>query len=196
MVITDPGIDRGRVGGGEGIEASAVLRTISNPSDGRGAGTTGFAGAQSRVLPVNAHLYVFVVLLHVIADITFAGSLLVTSIALAALARESAQALPRQARLVAGLRGWNRWVAAPALVCAWLLGGWLAVTAGWFGAGWLSAKLSLVLVLSGLHGYSSRALRRLAATPPVAPPRRVWLLAPSIAVVAMAIVWLVLIKPF
>jgi protoporphyrinogen IX oxidase len=40
----------------------------------------------------------------------------------------------------------------PAMLVTWLLGLWLAWRGGWFVAGWLHAKLLLVVVLSGLHG--------------------------------------------
>ena len=51
----------------------------------------------------------------------------------------------------------------PAMIAAWLLGAWLAWSGGWLAAPWFYAKLALVLVLSGLHGYLARhrqAIRR------------------------------------
>jgi putative membrane protein len=45
----------------------------------------------------------------------------------------------------------------PAMVISWVVGLWLAWTAGWFSAGWFHAKLVLVLALSGVHGYFSAA---------------------------------------
>ena len=87
-------------------------------------------------------------------------------------------------------------VATPSLVLAWLLGAWLAQRAGWFGAGWLHAKLVLVLLVSGLHGGLSGTLRRLAAQPPVAPSRAIWIAIPVALTAFVAIGWLVLVKPF
>jgi putative membrane protein len=144
----------------------------------------------------DARAYVLVVLLHVSADIVFAASLLATALAATALAREPAQALGRHRGLVLGLRRWNRFVGTPALVLAWLLGGWLAHRAGWFSAGWLHVKLVLVLLVSGLHGGLSGMLRRMAAEPPVAPPRAVWIAIPVALAAFAAIGWLVLVKPF
>jgi putative membrane protein len=40
----------------------------------------------------------------------------------------------------------------PAMLVTWLLGLWLAWRGGWLVAGWLHAKLLLVVVMSGLHG--------------------------------------------
>jgi putative membrane protein len=47
----------------------------------------------------------------------------------------------------------------PAMVVTWVLGLWLGWKGGWFGAGWLQAKIFLVLALSGLHGFLARCVR-------------------------------------
>lgn len=57
----------------------------------------------------------------------------------------------------------NRFVTTPALALVWILGIAMAVKGGWFGAGWLSAKIAIVLLLSGWHGRHLRTLRLLAA---------------------------------
>ena len=44
----------------------------------------------------------------------------------------------------------------PALIATWVFGLWLAWEAGFFKAGWLHAKLALVLAMSGVHGWLSR----------------------------------------
>ena len=50
----------------------------------------------------------------------------------------------------------------PAMVVTWVLGLWLGWQGSWFGAGWLQAKIFLVLVLSGLHGLMVRWVRDFA----------------------------------
>ena len=50
----------------------------------------------------------------------------------------------------------------PAMIAAWLLGAWLAWSGGWLAAPWFYAKLALVLVLSGLHGYLARIVKQFA----------------------------------
>jgi putative membrane protein len=50
----------------------------------------------------------------------------------------------------------------PAMVATWILGLWLASSGAWFHAGWLEAKLALVLLLSGLHGFLARWRRDFA----------------------------------
>jgi len=47
----------------------------------------------------------------------------------------------------------------PAMIMTWALGLWLGWQGGWFGAPWLHAKIFLVLVLSGLHGFMIRWVR-------------------------------------
>src|SRR5690606_25652931 len=55
-----------------------------------------------------------------------------------------------------------RGIINPAMIVTWAAGLWL----GWHGfafqAGWLHAKIALVLVLSGVHGYLSASVRRFA----------------------------------
>jgi putative membrane protein len=51
----------------------------------------------------------------------------------------------------------------PAMIATWLAGLYLAWAGHWFSAGWLHAKLVLVLVLSGVHGFFSRCVKDFAA---------------------------------
>jgi protoporphyrinogen IX oxidase len=50
----------------------------------------------------------------------------------------------------------------PAMLATWALGLWLGLSGGWFAAGWLQAKILLVLLLSGLHGFMMRWVRDFA----------------------------------
>src|SRR5262245_35652489 len=50
----------------------------------------------------------------------------------------------------------------PAMIVTWILGLWLAWDAGFFKSGWLHAKLALVLILSGIHGWFARLTRDFA----------------------------------
>jgi putative membrane protein len=61
-----------------------------------------------------------------------------------------------------------RAIITPAMIATWVLGLWLAWHGpdsryGWFASGWLGAKLMLVLVLSGLHGFLARWVKDFAA---------------------------------
>jgi protoporphyrinogen IX oxidase len=50
----------------------------------------------------------------------------------------------------------------PAMVAAWVFGLWLAYEIGAFSQGWFHAKLTLVLLMSAVHGYLSRCVKRFA----------------------------------
>jgi putative membrane protein len=56
-----------------------------------------------------------------------------------------------------------RFIINPAMIATWALGLWLAWSGGWFGAGWLQAKLALVLLLSVVHGLFARWVKDFAA---------------------------------
>jgi len=84
----------------------------------------------------------------------------------------------------------------PAMVLTWVLGLWLAWQGGLFGAGWLHAKLALVVALSGVHGFFSAAVRKFAADANTIPQRawRLWNEVPTLLMIAIVI--LVVVKPF
>jgi putative membrane protein len=54
-------------------------------------------------------------------------------------------------------------IITPAMIVSWVLGLWLAWNAGLYAAGWLQLKVTLVLVLSGLHGFFVRWVRDFGA---------------------------------
>jgi putative membrane protein len=56
-----------------------------------------------------------------------------------------------------------RFIINPAMIATWALGLWLAWSGGWFGAGWLQAKLALVLLLTVVHGLFARWVKDFAA---------------------------------
>jgi protoporphyrinogen IX oxidase len=84
----------------------------------------------------------------------------------------------------------------PAMVIAWALGAWLAWQGGFWTAPWFHAKLALVIALSGLHGYLAAATRAFAEDRNTKPARH-WRLVNEVPTVLMvAIVILVIVKPF
>lgn len=84
----------------------------------------------------------------------------------------------------------------PAMVLTWVFGLWLAWHAGFFAAGWLHAKLALVVALSGVHGYFSAAARKFAADANQTSQRawRMWNEVPTLLMIGIVI--LVVVKPF
>jgi putative membrane protein len=84
----------------------------------------------------------------------------------------------------------------PAMVASWALGLWLAWEGGWFKAGWLHAKLVLVLALSGLHGFFVRCVRDFANDDNRHSQRFYRIVNEVPTVLMIAIVILAVVKPF
>lgn len=83
------------------------------------------------------------------------------------------------------------------LVLTWVLGiALLVLNTGWLQQGWLHAKLTLVLLLSGYHGFLG-AYRRQFAAGTNRKSARWWKIVNEIpTVLLVAIVALVIVKPF
>jgi putative membrane protein len=84
----------------------------------------------------------------------------------------------------------------PAMALTWVFGLWLAWQAGFFSSGWLHAKLALVVAMSGVHGFFSASVRRFAQDANTTSQRtwRMWNEVPTVLMIA--IVLLVVLKPF
>jgi len=89
-----------------------------------------------------------------------------------------------------------RLIINPAMIVTWIMGLWLAYSAGFFVAPWLHTKLLLVLVLSGVHGFLARLVKDFAADRNVRPAKFFRLLNEVPTVLMIAIVFLVVVKPF
>ena len=130
-------------------------------------------------------LYTWLKALHVGAAMTFVAGVLSAAVFLAAQ--------PGGAETAGALHRWDRRVTTPAMLLVWALGLVLALEGGWFRSGWLSAKLVLVVALSGLHGVQSAKLRRLAGGGATAALSG--LVAPLIVGAVVAVAVLVVVKP-
>ena len=87
-------------------------------------------------------------------------------------------------------------IMGPAMMISWVLGLWLAWASGAFSQGWFIGKLIVVVAMTGVHVYLSRAAKRFAAGENDKPARH-WRLvneAPTVAMIAAVI--LVIVKPF
>jgi protoporphyrinogen IX oxidase len=84
----------------------------------------------------------------------------------------------------------------PAMVVTWALGLWLAYEGGWFKAEWLHAKLALVIVLSGLHGFMVRWVRDFGADQNRHTQKFYRIINEIPTVLMIGIVVLVVVKPF
>lgn len=90
----------------------------------------------------------------------------------------------------------RRIILTPSLVVTWLLGLAVATSYGLAGAGWIHAKIFLVLLLSGYHGWMVSLAKKMArGQRPVAERAlRLWNEAP--ALFTILIVSLAILKPF
>ena len=91
-------------------------------------------------------------------------------------------------------------ILTPAMILVWVLGISLAVNAGLFsgvgGLGWLHAKLVLVLILSGYHGWAVGYAKKLAAGKPTLTGKQLRMLNEIPAILVAFIVLLVIVRPF
>jgi len=84
----------------------------------------------------------------------------------------------------------------PAMIATWLAGLYLAWAGHWFSAGWLHAKLVLVLVLSGVHGFFSRCVKDFAAERNRRSHKFYRIINEVLTIMMILIVILVVVKPF
>ena len=84
----------------------------------------------------------------------------------------------------------------PSLILVWLTGLTLAYLDGFFRAPWLHAKLLLVILLSGVHGFLAGQTRRFAADANVRPAGFYRILNEVPTVLMIIVVILVVVKPF
>jgi putative membrane protein len=84
----------------------------------------------------------------------------------------------------------------PAMAVTWVLGLWLAYDSGFYVSGWLQAKFALVLAMSGLHGFYSRWMKDFAADRNTHTARFYRIMNEVPTVLMIAIVCLVIVKPF
>jgi len=141
-------------------------------------------------------LYLWLKALHAAAVLAWVGGLVLLGVATVSVRLgPGAVVLPHEKGLVHALLRWDRRVTVPAMFLAWALGLALVSRGGWFGAHWLSAKLLVVMGLSGLHGVLAASLRRRIDSPGEPAPR--WIrFAPVLAVVGPGVVaLLVILKP-
>jgi putative membrane protein len=84
----------------------------------------------------------------------------------------------------------------PAMMVAWVLGLWLGWQGHWFDSGWLQAKIALVLVMSGLHGFLARWVKAFAADANRHSQKFYRIINEIPAILLIGIVILAIVKPF
>ena len=84
----------------------------------------------------------------------------------------------------------------PAMIVTWLAGLYLAWAGHWYASGWFHAKLTLVLILSGVHGFFSRWVKDFAADKNTRSQKFYRIINEVPTVLMVFIVILVIVKPF
>ena len=90
----------------------------------------------------------------------------------------------------------TRTIMHPSAVATWLSGAALAGATSSATQGWFVLKLSLLVVMTGLHLWLSRERRRIAETAELRSPRAYRTVNEIPAILAAAIVLLATVKPF
>ncbi len=84
----------------------------------------------------------------------------------------------------------------PAMIVTWLAGLYLAWAGHWYSSPWFHAKFVLVLVMSGVHGFLSRCVKDFAADRNTRDKKFYRIINEVPTVLMIAIVILVVVKPF
>jgi protoporphyrinogen IX oxidase len=84
----------------------------------------------------------------------------------------------------------------PAMGLAWILGLILVWQGGWYTSGWLHAKVLLVLILSGVHGFLSKTVKDFAADKNTRPAKFYRMINEVPTILMIGIVILAIVKPF
>lgn len=139
--------------------------------------------------------YLAVKAFHLLAVVLWVGGMLALPWLYAAHARVGATS-PEGAALGTVERSVLRWWVTPGLVLAWALGITLLVmNPALMKSGWLHAKLTLVLLFSGMHGFLAASRRKLEAGTTRTPQAWTAIGAGGLALAAAAVL-LAVLKPF
>ena len=87
-------------------------------------------------------------------------------------------------------------ILTPALIIVWVLGLSMAYAGGHFASGWLHAKLTLVLVLTGYHGWLVAQTRKMARGERPLTEAQLRMIGEVPGLLLIVIVLLVYLKPF
>jgi putative membrane protein len=87
-------------------------------------------------------------------------------------------------------------ILTPAMIIVWVLGLSMAYSGGWFTSGWLHAKLTLVLVLTGYHGWLVGQTKKMARGERPLSEGTLRMIGEVPGILLILIVLLVYLKPF
>jgi uncharacterized membrane protein len=107
---------------------------------------------------MNLHPWINAV--HLVSAVVWIGGMLMTAM----VAQWSLRQNDKSTTLILlnDVRSWNRRMTSPAMIVLWIAGIAMLVAHGQMPHLWLIVKIVFVVLLSGLHGFLSATLRRLA----------------------------------
>lgn len=87
-------------------------------------------------------------------------------------------------------------ILTPAMIIVWVLGLAMVYSGGWFSSGWLHAKLTLVLILTGYHGWLVGQTKKMARGERPLSEKQLRMIGEVPGLLLVLIVVLVYLKPF
>ncbi|MFI8317046.1 CopD family protein [Kosakonia cowanii] len=107
---------------------------------------------------MNLHPWINAV--HLVSAVVWIGGMLMTAMVAQWSLRQNDKSTTLN--LLNDVRSWNRRMTSPAMIVLWIAGIAMLVAHGQMPHLWLIVKIVFVVLLSGLHGFLSATLRRLA----------------------------------
>ena len=144
-------------------------------------------------VPLGAQLWVKA--LHVIAVISWMAGMLYLP-RLFVYHTEAGAGSPQAETFKVMERRLMKAIINPAMIVTWVTGLWMAIEVFAFQGGWLHAKLLLVILMTGAHGYFSASRKRLERDE-ITRSAKHWRMMNEVPTVLLVlIVILVIVKPF
>ena len=139
-------------------------------------------------------LYLWIKAAHVIFVIFWMASLFILPRYL--VHHQEALGTPEAAKWEERETKLRRVIMTPSMILVWVLGLTLATVLHAWGEGWLHAKLALVVVMSGYHGWMTAYAKKLARGEATLTSRQLRMINELPALFVTFIVILVVVKPF
>ena len=103
---------------------------------------------------------------------------------------------PGEAKWATRMGKLRKIILTPSLIIVWVLGLSMAYSGGWFAFGWLHAKLTLVLVMTGYHGWLVGQTKKMARGERPLSEKTLRMIGEVPGLLLVLIVLLVYLKPF
>jgi putative membrane protein len=110
--------------------------------------------------------------------------------------RDHAPGSPGEAKWAERMGKLRKIILTPSLIIVWVLGLSLAYAGGWFSDGWLHAKLTLVLALTGFHGWLVAQTKKMARGARPLSEKQLRMIGEVPGLILVLVVVLVYLKPF